>query len=87
MFAAFTVAVPVAVFLVVLVLLNARMSANQPVATRPVMVAALLVLLSALATRLVALPLTIMIIALLVVVLLVYHMADMHKMIRRRTST
>jgi low temperature requirement protein LtrA len=87
MFAAFTVAVPVAVFLVVLALLNARMSANQPVATRPVMVAALLVLLSALATRLVALPLTIVIIALLVVVLLVYHMADMHKIIRRRTST
>jgi low temperature requirement protein LtrA len=82
MFAAFTVAVPVAVFLIVLALLNTRTSRNQPVATRLVMVAALLVLLSALATRLVTLPLTVMIMALLVALLLVYHVADMHKVVR-----
>jgi low temperature requirement protein LtrA len=87
MFAAFTVAVPVAVFLVVLALLNARMSRNQPVATHLVIVAALLVLLSALGTSFVPLPLTVMIMALLVTLLLVYHVADMHKVVRRHTST
>ena len=87
MFAAFTVAVPVAVFLVILALLNARMSRNQPVATRLVMVAALLVLLSALATQLVTLPLSVMIMALLVALLLAYHVAGAQKMVRRHTTT
>jgi low temperature requirement protein LtrA len=82
-FAAFTVAIPVAVFLIALGLLNVRSSPGQPVATPLVLVTALLVLLTALSARQVGLPLTVIIMALLVALLLAYHLSAANKMLRR----
>lgn len=87
LFAAFTVAIPVAVFLIALGLLNARSSPRQPVGTPLVLVTALLVLLTALSARLVALPVTVVIMALLVALLLVYHVSATHRMLRRHVPS
>jgi low temperature requirement protein LtrA len=78
MAAAFAVAVPVTVFLVVLGLLNARLSV-QPVATGLVVATGLLVLLAAAAAPVVSLPGTIVIIAVLVALLLAYHLVVAHQ--------
>ena len=83
-FAAFTVAIPVAVFLIALGLLNARSSPRQPVTTPLVLLTALLVLLTAL---LVTLRLTVIIMALLVALLLAYHLSAAHKMFRRHVPS
>jgi low temperature requirement protein LtrA len=71
-YAAFTVAVPVAVFLSVLALLEARMS-TDPAATGLVQLTAVLVLAAAGTAHLLPLPLTIVIIMVLVVLLVAYH--------------
>ena len=73
LFAAFTVAIPVAVFLVVLGLLNTRMS-SEPTATGLTLLTAVLVLAAAAATRMLPLPVSIVIMMMLVVLLLVYHL-------------
>lgn len=73
LFAAFTVAIPVAVFLVVLGLLNTRMS-SEPTATGLTLLTAVLVLAAAAATRMLPLPLSIVIMMMLVALLLVYHL-------------
>jgi low temperature requirement protein LtrA len=86
LFAAFTVAIPVALFLIALGLLNPRSSPRQPVTTPLVLVTALLVLLTALSARLVALPLTVIIMALLVDLLLAYHLSATHKALHRHAS-
>ena len=79
-FAAFTVAIPVAVFLIVLGLLNTRMS-DQPTAIGPILLTAVLVLAAAATTRIVTLPLSIMIMIMVVLValLLAYHLAAAHR--------
>ena len=77
-FAAFTVAIPVAIFLIVLGLLNTRMS-DQPTASGPILLTAVLVLAAAAATRIVTLPLSIVIMVVLVVLLLAYHLAAAHR--------
>jgi low temperature requirement protein LtrA len=71
-FAAFTVAVPVALFLVVLGLLTTRLS-SEPTATGLVMLIAVLVLATAAAAGMLPLPLAIVIMMLLVAVLVAYH--------------
>lgn len=86
-FAAFTVAIPVAVFLIALGLLNARSSPHQPVTTLLVLVTALLVLFTALSARLVTLPLAVIIMALLVALLLLYHVSAAHKMLRQHVTS
>jgi len=73
LFAAFTVAIPVAVFLVVLGLLNTRMS-SEATATGLTLLTAVLVLAAAAATRMLPLPLSIVIMMMLVALLLVYHL-------------
>ncbi|MCA1822403.1 MAG: low temperature requirement protein A, partial [Pseudonocardia sp.] len=77
-FAAFTVAIPVAIFLIVLGLLNTRMS-DQPTASGPILLTAVLVLAAAAATRIVTLPLSIVIMVVLVALLLAYHLAAAHR--------
>ncbi len=81
--AALTVAVPVAVFLVVLGLLN--LGSGQDAATSlPMVVAtAVLVVASAFTARLTALPATVLIMAVLVALLLAYHLAAAHRAARR----
>jgi low temperature requirement protein LtrA len=77
-FAAFTVAIPVAVFLVVLGLLNTRMT-DQPTAIGPILLTAVPVLAAAATTRIVTLPLSIVIMMVLVALLLAYHLAAAHR--------
>jgi low temperature requirement A protein (LtrA) len=77
-FAAFTVAIPVAVFLAVYGLLNTGMSRQTPVATRLVLITAGLVLLTGLVAPVIGLPLTVLVMALLVALLLAYHLAAEH---------
>jgi low temperature requirement protein LtrA len=72
LFAAFTVAIPVAVFLIVLGLLNTRMS-SEPTATALTLLTAVLVLVTAAASRVLPLPLSIVIMTVLVALLLAYH--------------
>jgi low temperature requirement protein LtrA len=85
-FAAFTVAVPVAVFLVVLGLLATRLS-SEPTATGLVLLSAVLVLAAAAATRMLALPVSIVIIMLLVAGLVAYHLVVTERHRRPPTSS
>ena len=73
-----TVAIPVAIFLIVLGLLNTRMS-DQPTASGPILLTAVLVLAAAAATRIVTLPLSIVVMVVLVALLLAYHLAAAHR--------
>jgi low temperature requirement protein LtrA len=78
-FAGFTVAVPVAVFLIVLGALNARLDRRAPTAFGLVVTTAVLVVLTALAAGVIALPLVVLVMALLVALLLAYHLSVMHR--------
>lgn len=78
-FAAFTVAIPVAIFLVVLGLLGVRLDREEPTAMGLVIGTAVLVLLAPLTARIVALPVTLLIIAVLVALLLAYHLTVLHR--------
>jgi low temperature requirement protein LtrA len=81
-FAAFTVAIPVAVFLIVLGLLNTRTS-SEPVASGPILLTAVLVLAAAEGARILPLSLSIVILVVLVALLLAYHLAAAHQTTRR----
>jgi low temperature requirement protein LtrA len=72
-FAAFTVAIPVAAYLLVLGALDARLS-SEPVTPGVVVLSAVLVLAAAGATRLIPLPVSIMIMMALVASMLAYHL-------------
>jgi low temperature requirement protein LtrA len=80
-FAAFTVAIPVAVFLVVLGLLNTRMSSETP-ATALILLTAMLVLAAAGAASILPLALTIVIMMVLVALLVAYHLTTAHQATR-----
>ena len=80
-FAALTVAIPVAVYLVVVGLLNTRSDQHMPTRMIPVLATALLVLLVALSARVVALPMIMLAMALLVALLLTYHLVLAHRRI------
>jgi low temperature requirement protein LtrA len=82
MFAASTVAVPVAVFLVVLGLLNTRMS-DQPVADGLVVATAVLVLAASAGARVLTPPVSVVVMMVLVVLLLAYHLATAQQPTRR----
>lgn len=72
-FAAFTVAIPVALFLIVYGLLMTQR--NQPFSSISVVLAtALLILFTALAASIITLPVSVLLIALLVTLLLAYHL-------------
>ena len=81
LFAAFTVAIPVAMFLIVLGLLNTRMS-SEPTATALTLLTAVLVLAAAATIRILPLPLSIMIMTVLVALLLAYHLTPAHQTTR-----
>ena len=76
-FAAFTVAIPVAVYLVVLVLISTR--AGEPAAVGLTFLTAALILAAALATPALTLPGSIVIMVVLVALLLTYHLAAAHR--------
>ncbi|MBV8996288.1 MAG: low temperature requirement protein A [Pseudonocardiales bacterium] len=78
LFAAVTVAIPVTVFLVVLGLLNHRMS-NVPASLGLTLLTAVLVLAAGALTPLLTLPLSIVIMMTLVVLLLAYHLRAAHQ--------
>ncbi|HEY2129734.1 MAG TPA: low temperature requirement protein A [Streptosporangiaceae bacterium] len=80
-FAAFTIAIPVVIFIVVLVLLNIR--GSEPAAPGLTVLTAALVLAAAAATPILTLPVSIVIMVLLVVLLLAYHLAAAHQAIPR----
>lgn len=77
-FAAFTVAIPVALFLVVLGLITARMS-NQLTITGLVLLTGILVLAAAAAASVLTLPISIAAMALVVVLVLAYHLSAEHR--------
>jgi low temperature requirement protein LtrA len=76
-FAAFTVAIPVTVYLVVLVLISTR--AGEPAAVGLTFLTAALILAAALATPALTLPGSIVIMVVLVALLLAYHLAAAHR--------
>ena len=76
-FAAFTVAIPVTVYLVVLVLISTR--AGEPAAVGLTFLTAALILAAALATPALTLPGSIVIMVVLVALLLTYHLAAAHR--------
>lgn len=77
-FAAFTVAVPVAMFIVVLGLLNARMS-SAPAVPGVVVLTGALVLAAAVTAPITTLPLSTVVMVVLVALLLAYHLAAAHR--------
>jgi low temperature requirement protein LtrA len=77
-FAAFTVAVPVAIYLVVLALLSTRRG-GEPAALRLTLLTAALILAAAAATPALTLPLSIVIMVVLVALLLAYHLTAAHR--------
>ena len=78
-FAAFTVAVPLAVFLSVLGLLNTHVDRNAPTNLALVLVTAGLVLLTPLTASTLSLPAAVLVMAALLVGLLAYHLAAVHQ--------
>jgi low temperature requirement protein LtrA len=81
-FAAFTVAIPVAIFIVVLALLSTRMS-GEPAAAGLTLLTAALVLAAAAAASALTLPLSIVIMVLLVALLLARHLIAAHQAVRQ----
>jgi low temperature requirement protein LtrA len=81
-FAAFSVAIPVAAYLLVLGTLDARLS-SEPVTPGVVVLSAVLVLAAAAATRLIPLPVSIVIMMALVASMVAYHLTITE---RRHTS-
>lgn len=80
-FAALTVAVPVAIFIVVLGLLNIRVS-SEPAALGLTLLTAALVLAAAAAAPVLTLPLSTVIMVVLVALLLTYHLIAAHQATR-----
>lgn len=76
-FAAFTVAIPVTIYIVVLALLSPRRSA-EPAALRLTLLTAAVILAAAAATPALTLPLSIVIMAVLVALLLAHHLTAAH---------
>jgi low temperature requirement protein LtrA len=76
-FAAFAVAIPVAIYIVVLALLGTR--GGEPVALGLTLVTAALLLAAAAATPVVTLPASTVIMMVLVALLLAYHLAAAHR--------
>jgi len=81
-FAALTVAIPVAVYIVVLAPLSTR-TRGEPAAFQLTLLTAALVLAAAAATPILTLPLSIVIMAVLVALLLAYHLTAAHRAARR----
>ena len=77
-FAAFTVAIPVSIYIVVLALLSARRS-GEPAALQLTLLTAALILAAAAATPILTLPLSIVIMVVLVALLLAYHLTAAHR--------
>jgi low temperature requirement protein LtrA len=86
LFAAFTVAIPVAVFLVVLGLINSRIS-SEPTATGLILLTTVLLLAVATATLILPLALSVVIMMLLVALLLAYHLTAARQSVDRPEST
>jgi low temperature requirement protein LtrA len=80
--AAFTVAIPVAIYIVVLAPLSTRRS-GEPAAFQLTLLTAALVLAAAAATPILTLPLSIVIMAVLVALLLAYHLTAAHRATRQ----
>ena len=80
-FAAFTVAIPVTTFIVVLGLLNIRGS-SEPAGIGLTLLAAVLILATAAATPILTLPSSIVIMVVLVALLLAYHLTAAHRAAR-----
>jgi low temperature requirement protein LtrA len=78
-FAAFTVAVPLAVFLVVLGLLNSLVDRRTPTNLGLILCTAVLVLLTPVATGVLTLPGAILVLAALLAGLLTFHLVAMHQ--------
>ncbi|MGH3094539.1 MAG: low temperature requirement protein A [Streptosporangiales bacterium] len=78
-FAAFTVAIPVAVYLLVLGLLTAPTRGETRAGAVLIAVTAVLVLLAAAGAQLLTLPVTVLVIAALVALLLAYHLTAAHR--------
>lgn len=81
LFAAFTVAIPVAVFLAVLGVLTTRMS-GEATAAGVILLTVVLVLAAAAATRMLSLPFSIVIMTVLVALLVAYHLTAAHQSTR-----
>src|SRR5262249_34270657 len=81
-FAAFTVAIPVTIFIVVLALLSARRG-GEPAALQLTLLTAALLLAAAAATPVLTLPLSIVIMVVLVALLLAYHLTAAHRVTRQ----
>jgi hypothetical protein len=82
LFAAFTVAIPVMTFVVVLGLLNTRTS-SEPAGTGLTLLVAALILAAAAATPILTLPPSIVIMVVLVALLLAYHLTAAHRATRQ----
>ena len=78
-FAAFTVAPPAAIFLIVLGMLTPGTTRGGPISTGLIAITAIFVLLAALTADVITLPVTVLIIAVLVALLLAYHLAAAHR--------
>jgi low temperature requirement protein LtrA len=83
-FAAFTVAIPVTIYIVVLALLATRRG-GEPAALWPTLLTGALVLAAAAATPALTLPLSIVIMVVLVVLLLAYRLTAAHRATRQPT--
>jgi low temperature requirement protein LtrA len=81
-FAAFTVAIPVTIYIVVLALLGTRGS-SEPAALQLTLLTAALLLAAAAATPVLTLPFSIVIMVVLVALLLAYHLAAAHRAARQ----
>jgi len=81
-FAAFTVAIPVTIYIVVLALLGTRRR-GEPAAVWPTLLIGALVLAAAAATPALALPFSIMIMVALVALLLAYRLTAAHRATRQ----
>jgi hypothetical protein len=80
-FAAFTVAIPVATYIVVLALLSSR-KRGEPAALLGTFLTAALILAAAAAPAAVTLPVSIVVMVVLVALLLAYHLTAAHRAIR-----
>lgn len=78
-FAAFTVALPAAIFLIVLGMLTPGTTRGGPISTGLIAITAIFVLLAALTADVITLSVTVLIIAMLVALLLAYHLTAAHR--------
>jgi low temperature requirement protein LtrA len=85
LFAAFTMAIPVAIFIVTLNLLNTRIT-RDPLSFGLALLAAALVLAAAAAAPVLTLPLSAMVMVVLVALLLAYHITVAHRATRPRRA-